>query len=358
MPALADALPRHPGLRLKSALLDQSVVAGHREHLRRRGPLGGPAPSRAARRTYDARPSGPPRRGGVRCCPRASPAVGPPCATTWTPAATVAGISRWPRSTAGAASRAGGAVRRSSSSRSGAVGPCSSCQRRPPRRRPPPQRIALARVPRADSTAPDRRVSPGCRDRVVAGVIGHLGQTKLLEQRGQVHAEPSPVALALSVPSADGVVRGTTPRLTVPAAASFFSSAAPSGTQSPCSISHAWRSSMAASHMSACHRPGRRAAGDPPIRHGHRELELPGGVVSSHGSSWVPVLALAPRYGVRVSGAVRVQAAQAAVAHGPARTAEHERTRSPSPVARRCPGPCRRTRGWRSWPGRRCGCSW
>ena len=65
-----------------------------------------------------------------------------------------------------------------------------------------------------DATIPDVTVSPGDLagpDAVVAGLVGELGESERLEQRRDVHPEPAAVALALAVPTADGVVLAATP---------------------------------------------------------------------------------------------------------------------------------------------------
>src|ERR1700712_5491623 len=79
---------------------------------------------------------------------------------------------------------------------------------------------------------------------------------------------------------------------TVPSAAAFSSSAAPSGTQSPCSFSQVCRSSIARAWYVSFVEPtwqtriGGAAASSRYIVYS----ELPGGVVSRHGSSLVPSL--------------------------------------------------------------------
>ena len=49
--------------------------------------------------------------------------------------------------------------------------------------------------------------------RVVAGVMGDLGQAERLEQRWEVHAEPATVAVSQPIPTADRVVRRPPPGL-------------------------------------------------------------------------------------------------------------------------------------------------
>ena len=77
---------------------------------------------------------------------------------------------------------------------------------------------------------------------------------------------------------------------TVPSAAVFCSSAAPSGTQSPCSSSQACRSSIARSRYDRVVLPTTqtRAGGSAASSRYIRYSELPGGVLRTQGSSLVP----------------------------------------------------------------------
>ena len=119
-----------------------------------------------------------------------------------------------------------------------------------------------------------------------------LGEPERLEQRRQVHPEPAAVALAQAVPAADRVVLGRGPSAsTVPSAAGFCSSAAPRATQSPCALSQACRSSIARRWYFSWVEPtwqtsaGGSAASSRYIVYS----DVPGAVLSSHGSSLVPL---------------------------------------------------------------------
>ena len=80
---------------------------------------------------------------------------------------------------------------------------------------------------------------------VVPRVVLQLRQAELLEQRRQVHAEATAVPFRVPYQPPTGLASDLPQASTVPSGAGFCSSAPPSGTQSPCSPSHAARSSMA-----------------------------------------------------------------------------------------------------------------
>jgi hypothetical protein len=77
--------------------------------------------------------------------------------------------------------------------------------------------------------------------------VADLSQAEFLQQRRQVHAEPAAIAVAQQYQPPTGLSADRPQASTAPSAAGFFSSAAPSGTQSPCSFSQACRSLMARS---------------------------------------------------------------------------------------------------------------
>ena len=138
--------------------------------------------------------------------------------------------------------------------RSRAVPRSPTRPRTPPRE---PSRRATRRGER-DTGAPRPRHRPAARSRrhsradllerphpVVPRVVLDLGEAELLEQRRQVHPEPSAEPFLEPVPAAHRVVGRPPHASTVPSFAGFCSSALPSSTQSPCATSIACRSSIA-----------------------------------------------------------------------------------------------------------------